>query len=91
MKFNSSDRGFNFITWSNDFNITLSSLHSQIATDNLMVYNVYTPTTDTWRSYNPGLPGFPGNDDFYIEPYDVISVNAGIGHDNVTYDTSAIT
>lgn len=92
MKFNSSDRGFNFITWSNDFNITLSSLHSQIAADDYISYKVYNPTTDTWRSYSPGLPpGFPNNDDFYIEPYDVISVNAGIGHDNVVYDTSSIT
>jgi PKD repeat protein len=92
MKFNSSDRGFNFITWTNDFNITASSLHTQLSTDDYVIMQVYNPTTDTWKPYNPALPpGFPGNDDFYIEPYDVISFNAGIGHDDVTYDTSSIT
>jgi hypothetical protein len=92
MKFNSSDRGFNFITWTNDFNITASSLHTQLSTDDYVIMQVYNPTTDTWKPYNPALPpGFPGNDDFYIEPYDVISFNAGIGHSDITYDTSSIT
>ncbi|MCX6668068.1 MAG: hypothetical protein NTV74_07550 [Euryarchaeota archaeon] len=89
MKFNSTNKGYLYITWSNDFTITAQNFVAKLnggnpVSDNVDI-NVYNSTTNTWKNYNPSVPAV-FQENFNINTYDVICIRAP--NHEYTYNTN---
>jgi len=90
MIFNSTNEGYAYITWTNDFTITAEDFAADLGgsgvTGEDVAINVYNPTTGETKNYNPSVPPV-FQDNFNIQLYNVISFKAPTSHGNIVYDT----
>ncbi len=86
--FNSTNQGYNYITWSKDVSITpaefFTTLDAGVLNGENVEINVYDSSTDTWNNYNSMYPDFATLT--IINPYDVICFRAP-GWSDIYYDT----
>jgi len=85
MTFNSTNQGYNYVTWSNDSSISASNftLNLDLGGNNDMEINVYNSTTGISSNYNPSVPA-DFQTDFTINPYDIICFRAPT-HNYIVY------